>query len=177
MSASGRGQATKYVYLLRHAKSSWEDPGLDDHERPLAPRGRKAATRVGRYLEDARIRPALVLCSSARRTQETLERLAPRLPGTTRIEIEPGLYGASARTLLARLQQLPESVDSVLVVGHNPGVQELALLLAARGERLADVRATFPTGALATLALDGAWSDLRPGGAELVAFVAPRELR
>jgi phosphohistidine phosphatase len=168
----------KQLYLLRHAKSSWDDPALADHERPLAPRGRRAAARIAEHLRGEGIRPALILCSSSRRTRQTLEPVAAALPDVP-TQVEADLYGAGEESLLARLRQLPDTADSVLLIGHNPGLQDLAVALAGAGdaETLARLRAKMPTAALATLAAPVArWRDLRPGGAELVAFVVPREL-
>lgn len=166
----------KRLYLLRHAKSSWDDPELDDHDRPLAPRGRRAARLIAAHLGGEAITPALVLCSSARRARETLERIAPALGGDVPVQIERELYGASEQSLLARLRAIEDGVESVLLIGHNPAVQQLALSLAGSGERVARVRSKYPTGALATLELGGRWSDLRPGSAELTDFVTPKQL-
>ena len=160
----------KRLMLLRHAKSSWDDPTLVDHDRPLAPRGRKAAQLIGAYLRRERIPVSLVLCSSARRARETLELVDP--PGE--LQIAPELYGASADQLLARVRRLPETIDSAMLIGHNPGMQELAACLASDDGELAEQK--FPTGALAMLRVAGPWLDLRAGGAELAAFVKPREL-
>jgi phosphohistidine phosphatase len=162
----------KRLFLLRHAKSSWDDPGLADHDRPLAPRGVKAAKAMGGYLKRERIRPSLVLSSSARRTRETVERLAP--DGDVWIERE--LYAASDGELLKRLQRVPDTVDSVMLVGHNPGIQDLAVSLAGGGAELERVERKFPTGALATLEFTGDWRSLRPGSAKLVNFVRPKQL-
>jgi phosphohistidine phosphatase len=162
----------KRLFLLRHAKSSWEDQDLPDHDRPLAPRGRKAAKRMAKHLRDEGISPSLVLCSSARRTRETLERVEPG--GDVHVERE--LYGASASELLDRLRRVPDETQSVMLIGHNPAVQELALELAADGDRLADVERKFPTCALATLSLRGTWGELEASAAELVAFVRPKDL-
>jgi phosphohistidine phosphatase len=161
---------TKRLFLLRHAKSSWDDPTLSDHERPLAPRGRKAAERMSGHLGDHDVDISLVLCSSARRTRETVDLVAP--PGE--IRVEPGLYGASADQLLDRLRHVPEEVPSVMLVGHNPAIHELAIDLAGPGTDLADRK--FPTGALATFSFAGAWAALEPGRATLEGFVVPREL-
>jgi phosphohistidine phosphatase len=164
----------KRLHLLRHAKSSWGDSSLADRDRPLAPRGRKAAKRIGRYLRENEIRPELVLCSSSVRTQQTLERLA--LPRETPVELDERLYAASAEDILERLCDVPASVNSVLVIAHNPGLEELALELASSGpdrERLAE---KFPTGALASLRFDGGWDELTPGACTLVGYVVPREL-
>jgi phosphohistidine phosphatase len=166
----------KTIYLLRHAKSSWKDETLADYDRPLAGRGRKAAKAMAKHMAAAGVAPALVLCSSARRTRDTLERVRPGLGGDPRVEFEDELYGAGARELIARLSEVAESVPSVMLIGHNPGLEDLALSLAAGGERLDELRAKFPTGALATLDFEGSWADLGPGSAELAAYVLPREL-
>jgi len=163
---------TRQLFILRHAKSSWENPGLDDHERPLAPRGQLAAQVLRQHLHRRGISPALVLCSSARRTRETLAGVEPG--GEQRIE--PELYGAGAGALLERLRRVPEDVGSVMLIGHNPAVQVLVLRLAAGGEALEEVRRKFPTGGLATLELDCAWSELAPGRAWLTEFVRPKQL-
>jgi phosphohistidine phosphatase len=151
------------LYLLRHAKSSWKDGSLDDHDRPLAGRGRKASKAIGRYLRDHDIEPELVLCSSAKRARQTLERLGP---AGVDAHIEPELYGAGAHELLERLHAVPEAVASVMLIGHNPGMQQLAYMLAGLDDK-------FPTAALATFECDG-WPTLER--AELVDYVRPREL-
>jgi phosphohistidine phosphatase len=167
----------KRVYLLRHAKSSWKDRSLADRDRPLAGRGRRAAKAMAAHLEAEGVRPDLVLCSPARRTRETLERVESALGGEVEVVFEEGLYGASEAGLLARLRALPGEVGAVMVIGHNPGLGELALALASEGAELARMREKYPTGALATIDLpaDG-WSALERGGGELVAYVRPRDL-
>ena len=165
----------KRLFLLRHAKSSWDDPGLDDHDRPLAARGRRASALIAEHLRREQIEPALVLCSSARRTRETLERVTPQLD-PAEVRIERGLYGASSEDLLQRLRRVPDEVESVMLVGHQPAIQELALDLASGGSELEQVKAKFPTAALATLTFAGAWSELGHRGAELVAYVRPKQL-
>jgi phosphohistidine phosphatase len=167
---------TKRLFLLRHAKSSRDDPELADHERPLAPRGRRAAKTIAEHLEQESVAPALVLCSSARRTRETLEGIAPALGEGVAVEVEDELYSASEQDLLERLQALPDDVESVMLIGHNPAVERLALDLAGSGDQLADLRRKYPTAALATLELSGPWRELRPGGATLADFVTPKQL-
>jgi phosphohistidine phosphatase len=157
------------LWLLRHLKSSWDEPGLDDHERPLAARGRKAGKRVRHWVAEHEVRPDLVLCSTAVRARTTLDLVAPAL-GAPVIELEDGLYHAWEDDLLERLRGLAADVEGVLLIGHNPGLHELAALLAPPGP------VTFPTGALAELLVDGDWSELQPGGAELSRLVVPREL-
>ena len=166
----------KRLYVLRHAKSSWKDQSLRDHDRPLAGRGRRAATAMARYLRDEGISPELVLCSTAVRARQTLERLEPAL-GKRSTRVEPELYGAGPRALLERIQAVPDAVQSVLLIGHNPALQELIVDLARPGAARRDVQAKFPTGALAALECTAQrWADVRHGGAELVAFVRPRDL-
>jgi phosphohistidine phosphatase len=165
----------KRLLLIRHAKSSWHDPALSDHERPLAPRGRTAADRVADHLEREGSKVDLVLCSSARRTRDTLERLSQAF-GEAEILVEDGLYGASAADLLDRLHEVSESVGTTAVIGHNPGIQDLALELAMDGPDLERARAKFPTAALAVLEFDAPWAELATGGARLVSFTVPRDL-
>jgi len=150
----------KRLYLLRHAKSSWEDERLADHDRPLSARGRRAADAVGRYLREHGIEPELVLCSSSTRTRETLARIG--LSG----QVEPGLYGASAGELLTRVRELPASLGSVLVIGHNPGMHDLALALTG------EPRDKYPTGALAVIELE----DWTARSGRMAGFIRPREL-
>jgi phosphohistidine phosphatase len=130
------------------------------------------------HLRRESIRPALVLCSPARRARETLELIAPALPDVA-AWIEPELYGADARKLLVRLRGLPPTVPSVLVVGHNPGLHDLAVMLAGSGdaETLARLRERLPTGALVTLVSPSrTWRTLRSREGQLNAYVLPREL-
>jgi phosphohistidine phosphatase len=161
------------VYLLRHAKSSWKRPELADHDRPLAGRGKRAAEAIAKHMRSQQFEPELVLCSSARRARATLERIEPAL-GRAPVRVEGELCGASARELLARLRRLPDDVASVLVIGHNPGIHELALELAGSAPQLAG---KFPTAALATLAFHGsAWGELGPEATELVELTRARDL-
>jgi phosphohistidine phosphatase len=166
----------KRLFLLRHAKSRWDDPSLDDHDRPLAPRGRRASALIAEHLRRERIGPVLVLCSSARRTRETLERVMPALD-SVEVRIEHELYGASSDDLVQRLREVPDEVESVMMVGHQPAIQELALHLAGEGSELARVRGKFPTAALATLSFAGEWSELGHRSAELIAYVKPKQLK
>jgi phosphohistidine phosphatase len=167
----------KRLYLLRHAKSSWKDRSLADRERPLAGRGRRAAKAIAAHLEAEGVRPELVLCSPARRARETLDRVQAAFGEEVDVLYEDALYGATEAGLLARLRVLPRQVGSVMVIGHNPGLWELALALSSEGAELAQLREKYPTAALATIDLpaDG-WSALERGGGDLVAYVRPRDL-
>ena len=165
------------LYLIRHAKSSWSDPTLPDQERPLARRGRRDAKRIARHLLRLGIMPELVLCSPAQRTRETLELVRPALGTTATVRLEAELYAASAETLLERLRAVPEEVASVMLIGHNPGLHDLALLLASAGTELERLEAKFPTAALATLTLPRAtWRRLSQADAVLAAYVVPKQL-
>jgi phosphohistidine phosphatase len=169
----------KRLYLLRHAKSSWKEDDLSDHERPLAPRGRRAAAPIGVYLRDHAILPDLVLASSARRTRETWELVSLMLPKPPRVVYEDKLYLANADELLVRLRQVNDEADSVLIVGHNPGLQELAERLFGDGDSagLSKLRGKFPTGGLALYQFDvDRWEELLPGIGRLTDFVVPRDL-
>src|SRR5512132_765835 len=164
------------LFLLRHAKSSWDDSELVDHDRPLAPRGRRAVRLIAEHLGREGVTPALVLCSSARRTRETLERVAPALGEGISVQIERELYAASEQRLLERLRAVEDGVESLRLIGHNPGVEQLALSLAGGGQNLAVLSRKYPTGGLATLEFSGRWGDLRPGSAELTDFITPQRL-
>lgn len=162
------------LHLLRHAKSSWADPGESDRDRPLAPRGRRSARELAGRLAAAGVNPTLVLCSTAVRTRQTLELIRPGLRPGVEVEFEEALYGAGTDELLERLHQLPAGVRSAMVVGHNPGLQELTVLLARRGPLRERAGAHFPTAALATLTFPGeGWPDLARGRADLVAYEIP----
>jgi phosphohistidine phosphatase len=169
---------TKQLFVLRHAKSSWDDPGLNDHDRPLAPRGRHAVQALHEYVAQRTIRPSLVLCSSSRRTRETVAGVLP----DAHLLLEPELYTATAGMILERLQQVPDETASAMVVGHNPAMQMLVLRLAApdgdlsEDGDLATVRRKYPTGALATLMFEGSWNGLAPRRARLTGLVRPKDL-
>ena len=165
----------KRLYLLRHAKSSPSSDFNGDHERPLAPRGVAATERLTRYLHAHRARPNVVLCSSARRTRETLAGIAEGFEIEPEVTIEEDLYCASATLLMERVRGLENSVDAAMLIGHNPGIHELAVTLADPGAR-AEL-AAFPAGALVSLDLEAtAWSSIDVGACTLADYVVPREL-
>jgi phosphohistidine phosphatase len=168
------------VLLLRHAKSAWGQPGLDDHDRPLNRRGERAAEAMADHIVRNVPRPDLILCSTTVRTRQTLAPLLHRLTvPAPPISLERGLYLASAEVLLERLRDLAEEVGTVLLIGHNEGIGELAESLAGSGRAidLAALHTKYPTGALATLRASAAqWSELTSGSAELLSFIRPRDL-
>ncbi len=168
----------KTLYVLRHAKSSWADPDVTDRDRPLASRGRRDARRLAAHLDRGRIRPQVVLCSPARRTRATWEALGLVLDDD-QVLVEDAIYGASANELVRRLRRLPAGLGSAMVIGHNPGLEDLVELLTGDGDAAAlrQLHTKFPTGALATLDLDVTdWSALGPGRAHLQSLVIPKQL-
>lgn len=169
----------RQLFLLRHAKSSWADPSLPDMDRPLAPRGRRALPDLRQHLRACEARVGLVLCSPARRTRETWEGVRAGLRGPTEERYEPSVYAASRTDLLGLIRAIAESESSVLIIGHNPGLGELADGLAGSGEPAARdrLREGFPTGALAKFLVPDAWRELNWGGAYLEFYVRPRDLR
>ena len=168
----------KTVLLLRHAKSSRDDPEMADFDRPLTGRGRRDAPRMGTWMHEAGLKPDLVLCSDAKRARETWAGLSETLRCPAPLLFERGLYMASAKALCRRLQRLPGTVGSVLVIGHNPGLEESAEALAdGGGEALERLRRKYPTAALACLEFDlSDWARLEPGTGRLTQFTPPGEL-
>jgi phosphohistidine phosphatase len=168
------------LYLLRHAKAEPAGESAErDRDRPLEAKGRRGAQAVAAWIAERRLAPQLVLCSPSLRTRQTLDIVAPAFAAPPEILVEDGLYLAGARQILARLRKIPAEIASVLVVGHNPGFQELAALLSdvAAGPLPARIAAGFPTAALASYELTVPWSALDRRRAHLVAFVTPKELR
>ncbi|MCW5750943.1 MAG: histidine phosphatase family protein [Alphaproteobacteria bacterium] len=169
----------KTVYVLRHAKSAWDQTDLADHERPLNRRGREACESLASHVRRHHVEPALVLCSTARRARQTLDELTRHLGRQWPAEYRDDLYLAEARHMLAILRGLPDGQPSVMLVGHNPGMAELAEQLCRRPERqrLEALGAKFPTGALATFVFEVArWRDVAPGQGRLDSYVTPKSL-
>lgn len=171
---------TRHLLLLRHAKSSWDDASLADFDRPLAPRGQRAAPLMGAEMAHRGWLPDLALVSPAQRTMQTWQLATaawPRpLPAT---DYPHGLYAGSADAVLAEIQSSPSSARTLLVVAHNPGLEDLARELAGPGsdsEALHRMIEKFPSGALARFVLEGAWDWLGYGEARLTDFLRPREL-
>lgn len=166
------------LLLLRHAKSAWDDPTLDDHARPLTKRGRRAADLMGDYLRQEGLLPDLALVSGAARTRETWKRLARRWNGQPAAEVLESLYLAEPARLLAAIRQAPAGATRLLLLGHNPGLERLARRLAGSGSEapaLAALKAKFPTAALAWLQFDAPdWQAIGEG--RLLRFVTPRDL-
>jgi phosphohistidine phosphatase len=164
----------RHLIVLRHAKAA--RPDVPDRARPLTERGRLDAAAAGRWLADAGYPLDAAVCSPARRTVETWELAAAALRSAPPVNYDERVYGASVETLIDVLRETPPEVRSVVLVGHNPGLQLLTLALAgdAKGDALDRLREKFPTCALAVLAVPGDWSGLAPGGTTLVNLVVAR---
>ncbi len=172
-----RDPELRHIVVIRHAKSSWDDPSVADHDRPLSNRGRNALSRLGDHIEDLELRPDLVMCSSSRRTRETLAGIRPAIGRKVRVELDSALYGASAEQLLTELRRLDDHVATVVLIGHNPGVVDLVDCLVANAATGGAAIDTFPTAAVAVLSVAGPWSALQPACALLESFWAPRHPR
>ena len=167
---------SRRIVLFRHAKADW--PQVSDHERPLADRGRKDAAVAGRRLADTGIPFDMALCSTATRTRETWKLAVHELPHRPKTVYEERLYEASPGELIAVLNETPDDAHSVVLIGHNPGIQGLADILAGQAE--GDTRARmvahgFHTGAFAVLSFESSWKSLEPGVCTLTDYWAPTE--
>jgi phosphohistidine phosphatase len=166
--------------VLRHAKSSWDDAALADFDRPLATRGKNTAPRIGEELVRRGWLPEAALVSPSRRTRQTWDLVAGELPHPPDPDFRKALYDAPAEQLLAELRKTPETVGTLLVIAHNPGLQDLVLSLAADSsdqQAVDKVRAKFPTAALARLVFDGNWQTLSPRAARLTHCLQPKSLK
>ena len=166
--------ATKRLILMRHAKSNWEDPGVADEDRTLNPRGLRGARDLGPWLGSRGYLPDEVLCSTANRTRQTWDGIAASLPAGATLRLVPALYQAEADTILGVLRQATSPV--VLLIGHNPGISEVAHRLPAQPP-LHPGFEHYPTGATLVLDLDiRTWSDLVDGNGQVMDFITPRDL-
>lgn len=170
------------LLLLRHAKSDWSKDA-DDHERPLTARGRKAAPEIARYMHRREYLPETVLCSTAQRTRETLDLLLEAWRKKPTVRYESALYLSDWPVLLANLKKAPARTSPLLLVGHNPGIEQLAIALAVQPTgaqeraRLQRLTEKFPTAALAVFDFEiESWRNLAPGSGQLVDYVRPKDL-
>ncbi|MEV5611440.1 histidine phosphatase family protein [Streptomyces sp. NPDC052225] len=164
------------IVLFRHAKADW--PQVSDHERPLAERGRKDAPVAGRKLADSGIAFDLALCSTAARTRETWKLAVAELPERPKTVYEERIYEASPGELIAVLNETPDDVHDVVLIGHNPGVHGVAEVLTGEAEDEAGKRMSrggFPTAAFAVLTFTGPWKSLEPGTATLTDYWSPND--
>ncbi len=165
--------------LLRHAKSSWSRPGLADRDRPLAPRGEAAAPLMGRTMAKHGLDPQLVLCSSARRTRDTIALVLPELRTEPRVAYEDALYHASAAEMLQMLRGVGAGVGSLLMIGHNPELHALALDLIGSGSKHLRERLMLklPTAGLIVIIFQSSdWGDVTVNSGELTLFLAPKDV-
>lgn len=165
------------LILLRHAKSDWSAAGTPDHERALAPRGRKAVPPIARYMAKHKLIPDHAIVSSAMRTRETWELLKEALPSEPVVSFEDSIYEAAPGDIIATIAQAPRAARVLLVVGHNPGLQMVALTLTGAGspETRKALTEKFPTAALAVIDFDiPDWAAIAPGSGKLEHFATPR---
>ena len=171
---------TRQLLLLRHAKSSWDDPSAADFDRPLSPRGQKTAPRVGAEIERRGWLPDLALVSPAVRTRQTWNLVCARWPRPLpQVAAAEELYGATPQDLLGAAQGTPKTVGTLLMLGHNPGLEEFARKLAgpsSDARALRQLTEKFPTAALARLEIEGDWDELDFGAARLTHCLRPRDL-
>jgi len=168
----------RQLLLLRHATARYDDPALDDHDAPLSEVGRGAVARLGGFLSERGYRPTHVFCSSARRTRETFEQLAPFLLESPALRVLPELYLASPSKLLAHIEAAPAEATALLVVAHNPGVGTLAHYFAEDAEPAVRQRIldSFPPAAFASFESPAAdWGGFEDSRA-LIDFVCPSDL-
>ncbi len=167
------------LYLLRHAKSSWSDPSLHDFDRPLNKRGRKDAPKIARAMQARGYHPDRILCSTAQRTKETLAGILPGLAGDISLSLLDALYEGNMPDYLLLLHQHARESRNLMLVGHNSGLQDVAVRLAGRGDAalLTSLEEKYPTGALAVLNFDtDTWDMVTAGSGHLIDFIKPRDL-
>ena len=169
----------KTVTLFRHAKSGEKDnPRIDDFDRPLSDRGLKSAPKMGAAMRDHHLRPDLILCSPSVRTRQTLTLASAEAwddPPKTRFDER--LYEASAQTILDVLKEVRAGVHHVMIVGHNPGMQDLAVMLAVDGRERQHLKDKLPTAAVVTLEFDEKrWKDLQPATGHVALYITPNTL-
>jgi phosphohistidine phosphatase len=167
------------LMLLRHAKSSWSEPGLDDRQRPLSPRGEAAAPAMGKFMREHKLVPDLVLCSPARRARDTWKLVAKEMPEAPVPSVEEAIYDfGNGGRLFETIRRRGEKAACVLVVGHNPSIERLALRLIKDGDSqlIKRIERKYPTGALCVIDFDvEAWRDIAEGTGRLVNFTRPRD--
>ncbi len=170
------GAPPRTLILVRHAKSAWDQP-VSDHERELSARGRRDARAIGELLVGRSLQPDLVLCSTATRTRETWQGAVDAGARAGELRFERAIYRAWVPELVGLIRAAPESVSTLLMLGHAPGVPDLVDYLAVRdvgSDRWDRLDAKFPTAAVAVLEVPGAWSEVGKGRARLATFEVPR---
>ncbi len=170
----------KSLLFLRHAKSSWSSPQLADHDRPLNGRGRAAAAAMGQYIAENALVPDLIMCSTAKRARETLERASAGWSHIPPVNVEGALYNFSGGAgYLDLIRKTDDAVGALMLIGHNPTIETLASALMGEGdpESAEKLAHKYPTAALAVLKFDiETWREVEPGAGKLTRFILPREL-
>jgi len=165
------------LYVLRHAKSDWSDGSLKDFDRPLNNRGRKAAKAIGKELRKRKIKPDLVLASAALRASQTLRRVEEFSGTSFDVREDKRIYMAEPQLLIDLIRSAPDDAKRLMIIGHNPGLQQLVLLLARSGELRDEAAEKFPTAALAEINFQAeSWRDVAPGDGSLEILLRPRDL-
>lgn len=167
------------LLLLRHAKSSWEDPSRTDFERPLNGRGRASAPAMGEFMARRGLLPQRVVCSGAQRALETFALILPHLSADMDITVTRRLYEADGEGYLKAIRTAGGTAGTMLLVGHNPAMEDVAAILAVAGEAtaLAQMQSKFPTCGLAVIDFDGPrWRDVGPGAGRLTGFHTPASI-
>ncbi len=163
----------KKLYLLRHAKSSWDDSSIPDHERELNDRGRKEAKKMGEYFLEKNIIPDLIICSTSKRTRETYKLIIEKIDKNIQTIFEDNIYEASVSDIFDAISKVSKEVDSLLIIGHNPGMGYMV-------EKLTNIPGIidkFGTCSLAELEVDiQKWSDIRKTTVKLINFISPKTL-
>ncbi len=169
----------RHLLLLRHAKSSWDFPELADFDRPLNGRGLKAAKMMARHLSEIEIRPDIIISSNAQRTRETLSALLHEYDHSFETKLTRHIYESSYLSLLEEVKRIPKQIECAMIIGHNPGMEDLAFTLCNEGnaEAVTLMQEKFPTAACAHVTFEGdSWEDVGRGKGFLQSFVRPRDL-
>ena len=165
------------LLILRHAKSDWHAGAGNDFDRPLSRRGRHDGLRMGKWMQSRDLIPEAIISSPAKRTRQTVKRICQELcPDMENIILDESLYLANLHDLLVALRYCPDQVTTLLLIGHNPGLEELLLYLAGKSVPEPADGKLLPTATLAELRLEAGWNDLLPGSAHLVAITRPKNL-
>nr|WP_321456383.1 histidine phosphatase family protein [uncultured Cohaesibacter sp.] len=167
------------LFLLRHAKSSWSDPSLHDFDRPLNKRGQRDAPKIGRVMKTRHYHPDRILCSTSQRTKETMAGIIPSLTGDVSVRLLDALYEGNNPNYLALLKENAKDSENLMIVGHNTGLQDVAVELAGSGDqaKIMHLRVKYPTAALAVLEFNcSSWDELSKGSGLLVDFIKPKDI-
>jgi phosphohistidine phosphatase len=168
------------LMLLRHTKSSWTDPGRDDRDRPLSARGLRAAPAMGAFMRKEKLIPDLVLCSPARRARDTWKLVAESLKGAPKLIVDDAIYDfGNGGRLLDSLRHNGNAAKAVLLVGHNPSLERLALRLIGKGDQSLKekIAKKYPTGALTVLEFKAHdWKNVKEAEAQLISFTRPKDV-